>query len=285
MPRVSHVGVEEFDRLCRRSSVPVIIEDALDDWPAVSSWQDHHRLLELVGADTEVFCRQVVDPAAAYQEDYVPIPFGQLLDEVFEKGTSRNYLTQGLIFRPEGFLGRIGRSTYPAFLDALAVDCRLPAFVDPAGLVEGVIWLGSGGQVTPLHFDEAENLHAAIRGRKPWLLFPPAELRHLCIDGNEARGSVASSFERLTEGGRWQGGPVAHGYVCHTGPGDMLYVPNGFLHQVYSSGEPSISVNFWYLDLNSIRDLGRTAQGLSIRRGGIHQPAKRLAYATLVVAA
>jgi len=280
---VSRVGVEEFDRLCRRSSVPVIIEDALDDWPATSLWQDHRRLLELVGADTEVFCRQVADPAAAYREDYEAVRFGQLLEEVFEHGGSSNYLTQGLIFRPEGFLGRVGRAVYPALLDALAVDCRLPPFVDPAGLIEGVMWLGSGGQVTPLHFDAAENLHAAIRGRKQWLLFPPSELRHLCIDGNEARDTMTSSFEQLTEGGRWRGGPVAHGYVCHTGPGDMLYLPNCYLHQVYSSGEPTISVNFWYVDLNSARDLARTMQGLSIRRGGIHQRPKRAAYAALAL--
>jgi len=94
VPRVSRVGVEEFARLCRRSSVPVIIEDALDDWPATSLWQDHRRLLELVGADTEVFCRQVADPAAAYREDYEAVRFGQLLEEVFEHRGSSNYLTK-----------------------------------------------------------------------------------------------------------------------------------------------------------------------------------------------
>lgn len=149
VPRVSHVGVEEFDRLCRRSSVPVIIEDALDDWPAVSAWQDHRRLLELVGADSEVFCRQVADPAADFQEDYEPVRFGQLVEEVFEQGTSRNYLTQGLVFRPQGFLARIGRSTYPALLDALAVDCRLPPFVDPDGLLEGCSGSGAEARSRP----------------------------------------------------------------------------------------------------------------------------------------
>lgn len=251
----------------------------------MTRWQDHTRLTELVGADTEVFCRQVIDPAAPYEENYEPLPFGQLMHEVFEAGTSRNYLTQGLLFPPVGFLRRLARSAYPALLEALAVDCAVPSFVDADDLLEGIIWLGVGGQVTPLHFDEANNLNVLLRGRKRWLLFPPSEIRNLCVDGNDARGSVVSSIEQLTEGSRWRGGDVTCAYTCETGPGEMLYVPTGYLHQVYSSDEPSIAVNFWFIDANSPVELGRTLRSRTTRRMGINQPAKRLVYAALLLGA
>jgi [protein]-arginine 3-hydroxylase / protease len=278
VPRVSEVGVDEFDRMVLSSQTPVIIEGTESTWPAMSSWQDHTRLTELVGADPTVFCRQVADPAEPYQEDYQSLSFGRLIDEVFVEGASRNYLTQGLVFPPEGFFLRIARSSYPAHLQSLAVDCRLPPFVNRADLLEGVLWLGSGGQVTPLHFDDSDNLNVVIRGRKRWLLFPPSEIRNLCIDGNEARGSVVSSFEQLTADGRWRGGDVDHAYICETLPGQTLYVPAGYLHQVYSSDEPSIALNFWFIDQFNAAQVARSLRLRTIRRGGINNRAKRVAY-------
>merc|ERR1712048_826445 len=41
---------------------------------------------------------------------------------------------------------------------------------------EGLImYLGAGRQVTPLHFDEQENLVFVLRGSKDFLLYPPCD--------------------------------------------------------------------------------------------------------------
>jgi hypothetical protein len=282
VPRLRSVGADEFRRMTRGPAVPVIVEDATAGWTAPQAWRDPARLVELVGADTEVYCRTVRDPASPYQEDYEALRFGQLVHEVFVDGRSDHYLTQGLVFPPTGFLRRMVRGTFPAHLQALAADCGVPSFIPPTALVEGVLWLGVGGQVTPLHFDDSDNLNVCLQGRKRWLLFPPREVRNMCIDGNEARGSVVSSIEQLTAGGQWRGGDVRFGYVCETGPGETLLVPAGYLHQVYSSTEPSIAVNFWFSEQNDLVGLLRSLRQITIRRVGVNQPVKRLVYGALV---
>ena len=41
------------------------------------------------------------------------------------------------------------------------------------------LWLGKGATVSPLHYDEYENLLAQVRGTKELLLFPPEDYPHL----------------------------------------------------------------------------------------------------------
>jgi hypothetical protein len=40
-------------------------------------------------------------------------------------------------------------------------------------------WMGSGGQLTPLHFDDNENLMVLLSGQKTFTLFPPNQAKFL----------------------------------------------------------------------------------------------------------
>lgn len=273
----------EFRRTVRRDATPVVLKGAIDSWPAVQSWLNPERMVDLVGADTEVFCRQVTDPAGDYAEEYLPIRFGDFVQEIFELGVSSNYLTQGLVFEPEGLLRSTIRTTYPALLQDLAADVGVPDIVPRSELLEGVMWMGVGSQVTPLHFDEPDNVNCLIEGRKRWVLFPPSERRHLLLEGETARGSVLSSIEQLTEGATWRGGPLEQAYTCETGPGDSLFVPAGYAHQVYSSSESSIAINFWLCDTRSPRSLARLVRDRSLRRMGFDNRLRRAVWAALFV--
>ena len=73
-------------------------------------------------------------------------------------------------------------------------------------------------------------------------------------------------------------------YTCETAPGQVLYVPSGYVHQVYSGPEPSIAVNFWYADLGSARHMARVLRGMSARRMGYRQPIKRIVWAAIASA-
>ncbi len=148
-------------------------------------------------------------------------------------------------------------------------------------LFEGLIWLGAGSQITPLHFDDVDNLNCVVRGRKRWILFPPTERKHLLLEGETGRGSVLSSLERLSENGTWQGGPVGQAYTCTTGPGDSLFVPSGYAHQVYSSSEPSIAINFWFHDIQSPRAFARVLRHRSLRRMGFDNLLRRTVWSGL----
>jgi hypothetical protein len=40
-------------------------------------------------------------------------------------------------------------------------------------------WMGSGGQLTPLHFDDNENLLVMLAGKKHFTVYPPHQARYL----------------------------------------------------------------------------------------------------------
>lgn len=284
VPTVRDMSPDDFRATVRRGGVPVIVEGAMDDWSAIERWQERDHLEALVGGDTRVYCRQVVDGAEAYREDFLPTRFGDFLDEVFVAGTSRNYLTQAVVFEPVGFLRCVAREVYPGFLQALAADCAIPGLVRREEVAEGVLWMGSGGQVTPLHFDPAENLNCTVLGRKRWVLFPPSAARALLVDDADGTDSMLSGLEQLTAGGRWRGGDIDTVYVCETGPGDTLYLPAGYIHHVFSSREPSAALNFWFVELGQWRAYLDYVRYQSIDVHGYRAPLRRALYGTGLLA-
>jgi hypothetical protein len=52
-------------------------------------------------------------------------------------------------------------------------------------------WLGTGGTVTPLHFDSYDNLFAQVVGSKYVRLYPPSETPKLYARGAEEGGLCA----------------------------------------------------------------------------------------------
>lgn len=275
--RIRDVSDEFFRRGVRGAGSPVVIEGAMEGWAALRTWHDPDHLLRLIGSDTTVFCRRVVDPAERYVEQYEGLAFGEFVAGLGSTSRASHYLTQGLIFEPIGLFRHLLRAAYPALLQPLAVDCALPPFLRREELVEGMLWLGAQGQVTPLHFDESENVNCLVRGRKRWVIFPPSETRNLLVDGSDAKGSVLSSLEQLTAGGEWHGGPVTEAYTCEAVPGDMVYIPSGYAHQVYSSAEVSAAVNFWFFDQSGMRSTARLLRDHTLRFTGFRAPAKRVA--------
>lgn len=283
VPVVSAMNASDFRRSIRRAGVPIVVREAMDAWPALEEWQDGQRMVDLVGADTEVYCRQVADAAEEFAETYESTRFGQLVKQVFDDRSSRDYLTQGLVFEAQGMLSATARTTYPALLQALAVDADVPDLIDRRDVAEGVLWLGAGGQTTPLHFDDVDNLNCVVLGRKRWVLFPPSEIRHLLVDGRDGRGSVLSSLEQLTAGDVWHGGSVEKAYTCETGPGEMLYVPGGYSHQVFSSSDPNVAINFWFIDTRDPTSIARFLRDRSLRRMGCRSPLKRAVWASALL--
>jgi hypothetical protein len=285
VPSVDDISRSAFRRDFQLPGHPVILKREMQGWAAIERWKEPSRLIALTGPERVVYCRQRSDPGRPYTEEYVALKFRQLIAEIFDAPYTSHYLTQGLIYRAQGFNRLLARLRFPAFLEELSEDCVLPSVIDSSLLHQGILWMGSGGQITPLHFDEQENLNGMVQGRKRWLLFPSSEALNLLLPEHDGRGSVLSSLEMLTADGRWHGGPVKDAFYCETAPGQMLYVPAGYLHQVYSSSEPNIAVNFWYIDPNNVRLAARALRARSTRRFGFRQPLKRAVQVALMLAA
>jgi hypothetical protein len=120
--------------------------------------------------------------------------------------------------------------------------CHWPVYFDKMGPPR--FWLGPAGTVTPLHCDYDDNIFAQIWGTKRIFLSPPHHDEFLYTSEANAIlfGSTfnpeAPDFEKF---------PLARQATmieCIVNPGDLLYVPAGWYHQVRALTF-SLSANRW----------------------------------------
>lgn len=120
--------------------------------------------------------------------------------------------------------------------------CHWPAYFDKMGPPR--FWLGPARTVTPLHCDYDDNIFAQIRGRKRIFLAPPHHDEFLYT--REANPVLfGSPFD--PEAPDFDAYPLARQAAIVevvVEPGDMLYVPAGWYHQVRALSF-SLSSNRW----------------------------------------
>jgi len=120
--------------------------------------------------------------------------------------------------------------------------CHWPSYFGKMGPPR--FWLGPAGTITPLHSDYDDNIFAQIWGSKRVILSPPHHDEFLYTWEANAMlyGSpvnpAAPDYEKY---------PLARQATmteCIVNPGDLLYLPAGWYHQV-SSLTPALSSNRW----------------------------------------
>lgn len=120
--------------------------------------------------------------------------------------------------------------------------CHWPTYFDKMGPPR--FWVGPAGTVTPLHCDYDDNIFAQVWGRKRIILSPPHhdDFLYPTVANAILFGSPfdpeAPDFDKF---------PLARQasmIECIVEPGDMLYVPAGWYHQVRALTF-SLSSNRW----------------------------------------
>lgn len=152
----------------------------------------------------------------------------------------------------------------PPLLQLLG-DFTVPPYFRDLRLRSIVPWMGRSPVpiVTPLHHDFEDNLYVVVEGEKRFLLFPPSDAPCLYTRGTvvrvEPHGAIVYApgepmphlsrldprapdperFPRFAE-------VRHHGREVVLGPGDMLFVPAGWFHEVSSHGtERHIALSFF----------------------------------------
>jgi hypothetical protein len=127
-------------------------------------------------------------------------------------------------------------------LRELNAMCHWPGYFDKMGPPR--FWLGPARTVTPLHCDYDDNIFAQIWGSKRIFLAPPHHDAFLYT--REANPVLfGSPFD--PEAPDFEAFPLARQAAiveCVVPPGEMLYVPAGWYHQVRALTF-SLSANRW----------------------------------------
>jgi hypothetical protein len=144
-------------------------------------------------------------------------------------------------------------SAYPELLDDLDVPW-FRARRGPRTLLNGQfqLFVGSGGSDTLMHAAMANNLFLQVQGRKRWRLFPPSFTPALQPVANRSPYfvSLADADKREHDDSHPHFRHAA-GYDVELEPGDVLYIPPYYWHQVQNP-TPSIGIGYRWLSVPSI---------------------------------
>ena len=172
-----------------------------------------------------------------------------------------------------------GASDERVYIQSAPLDLYFPGLAD-ANPLPGVsaaprAWIGNRA-VTQTHFDLYDNLVCMVAGTKRFILFPPEQTKNLYIGPLEhtVSGVPASMadidtpdftrFPRLREA-------LAAGLIAELKPGDVLFVPYMWWHQVMSDDAFNMQVNYWW---NPAADMPQPQKA---------QPMQALAHALLAL--
>lgn len=222
----------EFERRFVRPGRPAIFTGVTTSWPALERWK-LDALRARFGDRAVPVARVARGRLVGDAERGIPfeeMPLARFLDGVEAQPPAPAYAMM------------LANQWIPELVD----DLGLPAFAPRAGWSTWKVWISPDDTRTPLHQDLPDNFFAQIVGRKHIVLYPPrAELsmyRHAPWS-KFPQVSRVDAFEPDFERFRWftRAAPI-HAIVE---PGDVLYLPRFWWHQVRSIGT-SVSANFWW---------------------------------------
>jgi putative sterol carrier protein len=229
----SEVTVSEFRNHYLLEGIPLIVSDALQDWPLfnMSREESLRHFAELQGITRH--------------GDYVKKTFST--DRDFRSTSMADFIaslekpaSKGADGQPPAYMGN---NILPAQLMA---QIDYPPYFERSLYIAPRIWIGPKGTVTPLHRDDTDNLFAQVWGQKSFILAAPHHRAALGTWSTSPKGGL-DGCDFNPDAPDYQRFPEARNVTflrIVLQAGDLLFLPEGWFHQV-ESVSTSLSVNFW----------------------------------------
>ena len=238
---------EAFRATVMTAGAPVVLRGAARHWPMLAGGQDTV-VAALLAFDAGRSAEMFVGPPAIgaryhYDEGLAGFNFTRSTLP-FREALARILDTAGQPDAPSLYMGSLTAETCVPGIEQVV---RLP-FVPPA--VRPRLWIGHGSTVA-CHYDTMDNVACVAAGRRRFTLFPPDAIADLYVGpidhtmaGQPVALAVGSApgdprfprFERVRD----------RALVVELEPGDALYVPKLWWHQVEATGAVNVLVNFWW---------------------------------------
>lgn len=214
VPRMK-VDLADLPQLKARRRRPIIFEGLLRDLPAVGTWT-LDSLKERFG-DTHVMCQQQ-EEAWSIQD----LSLAEHIDRIRAGGKS-------YLFASSRFLDQNAELQADLQLD------RVGALMGRK-VVRSEVFLGGANVYTPFHCAPGDNMFCQIHGRKRWTLVAPDHAFWLYPDVNPRCTHFFSPVP--SEGSQeWPLFDSVPRYVAELEPGDVLYNPSWWWHEVLNLDE------------------------------------------------
>jgi len=254
IPVIEKPSREEFEA-CFREQKPAVLDGLADSWN-LERWGPE-RLVELVGDEEVLVCDCPDGPVFDVDEvdgpsyRLVKLRFSEFVGALSDDAAHPRYLQSTIV------------GTQPDFsaLPALRAQLDVPGVLEGENIVISKLFVGTGGHQTNLHYDPVHNLLMQVRGRKKVVLFSPADTKNLYQTPSFVGSFPASPIDvRAPDLARYPRYSRAHAWVGEIGPGQTLFIPAFWWHDVESLGT-NVALNYWWWRVNPgvARSLGRVA--------------------------
>jgi hypothetical protein len=241
---------ETFEREVVSAYAPVVLRGQAADWPVVRAARAGDAalvaLLKAGAADRplETFVGGPEIQGRFFYNDAVtgtnferrPIPLAATLDRLLAQCDDPD--------APALYVGAApAEDCMPGFQAGHPLD-----IVDPR--VTPRLWLGNATTVST-HYDLSDNIACVAAGRRRFTLFPPDQLKNLYVGPLDftlagqpvsmvsMRDPDLERFPRFAEA-------MAHAVTAELEPGDALYIPPLWWHQVEALSPLNLLVNYWW---------------------------------------
>jgi hypothetical protein len=241
---------ERFQRDIVAACRPVVLRGLVSAWPAVNAarlspaaFRDYLSGFD-VGGQMDAF---VGDPAIGGKYYYGDGPDG------FNFERRRMTLRAALEMMAASPGGSNAATVYAGslpverFLPGFAANNAMPLLPAP---VEGRIWLGHVSNVSS-HYDTLDNLACVVAGRRRFTLYAPELTARLYvgpIDNTMAGQPVSLAASSPPDPARYPLFETVRdqALVAELEPGDVLYLPKLWWHQVEATAPFNALVNYWW---------------------------------------
>jgi hypothetical protein len=218
----------------RRTRRPILLDGVLEEWPARAELSVERlrqrfggrRLPAMATEAGRMMCD--VDRGVTFST----VRFADYIDRVTNGERLEAYLATPL----------------DTWLPELKADMPPPSYCRHAPWHNARLWLSAAGTSVPLHRDVAENVFVQLEGRKRFFLYPPAAAPWLYP--HRFRSALPNYGRFDPETPDYERFPLSRAVrplEVVLGPGDAIYIPSRWWHQVRSL-EVSLSVAYWFAD-------------------------------------
>jgi hypothetical protein len=245
---------ERFEREIVPIAEPAVFRGLVADWPLVRAAKEAPEtlaeMLRFSATDEPVqawFARPEIEGRFNYNADFNGFnferkmaPVGQLID---------------LLLRQRGH-----EKPYSIYSGGIPIRKYLPPLIPniPVPMLDMTrdtlisLWIGNRTH-TATHWDQSQNLACVVAGRRRFTLFPPNQLKNLYVGPLDftLAGQPTSlvdidtpdleAYPRFAEA-------MEHALRAELDPGDALYIPALWWHDVLSLEDFGSLINFWWRD-------------------------------------
>ncbi|CAL9172449.1 unnamed protein product [Musa hybrid cultivar] len=263
---------DEFSSKIEPANVAAVFQGAVKDWKAISRWNPSDGGLDYLeeSVGSSVLEAMLSRSGQIFYGDIrsherVPIPFSTFITSCkkhlqnLDVGSSfeAQVCSEDSDLANSDIPGELYVAQVPIMnternercpLEPLTEDIQMPAFLGIKTLASINFWMNMAHSRSSTHYDPHHNLLCVVSGCKRAVLWPPSAcsiLYPMPVYG-EASNHSAVNIEKPD----FLVHPRAKNYEEHSQkvvlhPGDALFIPEGWFHQV-DSDDLTIAVNFWW---------------------------------------